>query len=43
MMQKHYIAPRTEIVFVLQTASILSSSGERTTPIGGGDTQTNAW
>ena len=24
-------------------ASLLSSSGERTTPIGGGDTQTNAW
>ena len=28
---------------LLLTASLLSSSGERTTPIGGGDTQTNAW
>ena len=30
MMQKHYIAPRTEIVFVLQTASLLSSLGKLT-------------
>jgi len=39
---RQYTSPRTDIISVQFTASLLTGSNN-TTPIGGGDQQVNAW
>ena len=43
MTRKNYTSPRTDVVSVQLTSSLLSVSGGRTTPIGGGESQEIAW
>ena len=38
-----YTQPRTEVISVQIPSALLSTSGGRTTPIVGGDSQTKAW
>ena len=40
---RKYTSPRTDVISVQLTSTLLSVSGKQTAPISGGDKQINAW